>query len=139
MTPGGSSAGIDPAGERVHEGRLAIRVKYRGRSYPRVERHSAYCVPSGGPTLASRGGISTGSTPKVSLGSAPGGRSMSPDTPSPLREFCAFFSQFFFGPIFPALCRFSPFGKILLPPFAVSEDLKHPGRKARQDVLVKII
>ena len=38
---------VIPAGEGVHEGRLAIRVEYRGKSHPRVERHRVYRVPNG--------------------------------------------------------------------------------------------
>ena len=138
MTPGGSSAGIAPAGEGVHEGRLAIRVEYRGRSYPRVERHSAYCAPSGGGRPLHRGVEYRPRRPRnVDLGSAPGHRSTTPDTPSPLTQRCAFFSRFSFCPFFPALCRFSPFGKIHLPPFAVSQDLKHPGQRPGKIIFIK--
>ena len=72
VTPWGSSAVIDTAGEGIHEGRPAIRVVYCGRSHPRVERHSADCAPSGGPTLASRGGISTVYTAKCRSGECTG-------------------------------------------------------------------
>ena len=46
--------------------------------------------------------------------------------------------QFFFSVLFvPALCRCSPLGTVIFPPFAVSQDLTHPGCKARQQILLR--
>ena len=95
VTPCGSSAVIATAGEGIHEGRPAIPVAYGGRSHPRVERHSVYCAPSGGPTLASRGGISTASTAKCRSGECTGPPEHDPRHPfSPNTTLCIFESFF---------------------------------------------